>query len=386
MNPIERASAVFKRRFGKEASFLFQAPGRVNLIGEHTDYNDGFVLPTAIDVATVIAASPRTDSTIKVIAADLQEDESSFQISDAIPQETKALWSNYVRGVVQVMCTRGHNLNGADLVIAGNVPRGVGLSSSASLEVAVGTALSHMSDLSLSPTELALIGQAAENDYVGCKCGIMDQLISSAGAEGHALLIDCRSLETSAVSVPQGVSVVIIDSGVERQLVGSEYNERREQCEEASRLLGMNALRDATLQDVEAQRHAWDPIIFRRARHVVSENKRTEDAAVALRAGDLEQMGRLMAASHASLRDDFEVTVPAIDALVEMVGGVVGDRGGVRMTGGGFGGCVVALIPSELVPRVEETVKASYTEATGNRAQIFVCQPSAGAGLVNERV
>ena len=383
MTPIERASLGFKTHFGAEPQYFFQAPGRVNLIAEHTDYNDGFVLPTAIDAATVVAASPREDGLIRVIAADLDEQESVFELGVQIPSDKHVLWSNYVRGVAQIMCARGYQIRGADLVIAGNVPQGVGLSSSASLEMAVGTALAHMSGLSISPTDLALIGQEAENEYVGCKCGIMDQLISAAGEEGHALLIDCRSLTTHAVSMPDNAAVVIIDSGVERQLVGSEYNERRSQCEEASRLLGVSALRDATLEDVEANQDVWDSVIYRRARHVVTENQRTQEAASALLEGNLARLSTLMADSHASLRDDFEVTVPAIDTLVEIVGDVIGERGGVRMTGGGFGGCVVALVPSELVSAVEEAVNTSYTKKTGNRSQIFVCLPSAGAGLVS---
>ena len=382
MRPEHRATELFRSCFGSTADELFMAPGRVNLIGEHTDYNDGFVLPTAIEYGTALAIRKRQDDTVRVIASDFGEELATFQISDAIPSDPELPWSNYIRGVIQTLSLMGHSISGADMVIAGDVPRGVGLSSSASLEVVVGFAFAQCNQLSLSPTEIALIGQRAENEYVGCNCGIMDQLISAAGKEGHALLIDCRSLETEAIPIPEGLAVVIVDSGVERQLVGSAYNDRRLQCEKGAELLGVSALRDATLEQLEAESGSWDPVIRRRSRHVISENQRTLDATEALRSGDIQAMRALMAGSHQSLKNDFEVTVPAIDFLVDTIGEALGDKGGVRMTGGGFGGCVVALTPPDRVDALRNALQGTYTNKTGNHARVFVCRPSAGAGII----
>ncbi|SVK46658.1 Galactokinase [Acinetobacter baumannii] len=266
-------------------------------------------------------------------------------------------------------------------MIAGNVPQGAGLSSSAALEVAVGQALQALYQLPLDGVALALNGQEAENQFVGCNCGIMDQLISALGRRDSALLIDCRSLETRAVPMPDSVAVVIINSNVQRGLVDSEYNTRRKQCEEAARFFGVKALRDVSPEQFAARQHELDPLVAKRARHVISENARTLAAADALAAGDLQRMGRLMAESHASMRDDFEITVPPIDRLVEIVKATLGPRGGVRMTGGGFGGCIVALMPQDLVETVRAAVAHEYPLQTGGlRETFYVCQASQGAG------
>ncbi len=261
------------------------------------------------------------------------------------------------------------------------MPQGAGLSSSASLEVAVGTVFRHLYHLSLDGAQIALNGQEAENQFVGCNCGIMDQLISALGKKDHALLIDCRSLGTKAVPMPQGVAVVIINSNFKRTLVGSEYNTRREQCETGARFFTQKALRDVSLDQFNAVAHELDPIVAKRVRHVLTENARTVEAADALAKGDLTRMGQLMAESHASMRDDFEITVPQIDTLVEIVKSVIGDQGGVRMTGGGFGGCVVALVPEAIVPQVQAAVEAQYEARTGIKETFYVCKPSEGAGL-----
>ncbi|MQB51735.1 galactokinase [Rahnella sp. RcJ3] len=372
---------IFADKFGYPATITIKAPGRVNLIGEHTDYNDGFVLPCAIDYETVIACAQRNDRTIRVIAADFDNDEDSFSLDEPILHSDAHPWANYVRGVVKHLMLRNKDFSGADMVISGNVPQGAGLSSSASLEVAVGQALKSLYDLPLDGVALALNGQEAENQFVGCNCGIMDQLISALGKENHSLLIDCRSLETRAVSMPKNAAVVIINSNVKRGLVDSEYNARREQCEVAARFFGVKALRDVDPALFFSIQDELDPVVARRARHVITENDRTLAAADALASGDLKRMGELMAESHASMRDDFEITVPQIDKLVEIVKEVIGDKGGVRMTGGGFGGCIVALVPEDMVEKVRHAVEQQYHAHSGLKETFYVCTASQGAGV-----
>ncbi len=376
----EKTSQLFKKQFGTEPTHFFRAPGRVNLIGEHTDYNGGFVLPCAINYQTVIAAEPRKDSLIYVVAADFGEQVSTFDLSQPIEHDAAAPWSNYVRGVAWVMQGQGHKLRGANLVIAGDVPQGAGLSSSASLEVAVGTALARLSGLTIDFKTIALNGQKAENEFVGMRCGIMDQFISALGQQDHALLIDCRSLDERAVSIPAGTAIIIANSNVKRGLVDSEYNTRRKECETAAAHFGVPALRDVSPDIFALHADELDETVAKRARHVITENARTEAAAEALAQGDLKQMGRLMAESHISMRDDFEITVPPIDALVEIIGQVIGEAGGVRMTGGGFGGCVIALAPQEFAPAVEAAIAQKYPAASGLEATVYICQASAGAG------
>ena len=381
MNPLEQTRRAFSATFGAPAALSVQAPGRVNLIGEHTDYNDGFVLPCAIDYHTVICGSPRDDRRVRLIAVDYAGEDDEFSLDEAIEPRSDRQWANYVRGVVKQLLEAGHFLAGANLAISGNVPQGAGLSSSASLEVATGQFFKTLNGLSITPAELARIGQRAENLFVGCNCGIMDQLISALGESGHALLIDCRSLATRAVAIPRGIAVVIINSNVQRGLVGSEYNTRRRQCEEAARFFGVKALRDVDLSTFDARPPGLDPVAARRARHIITDSQRAIDLALALEASDLPRIGGLMAQSHASMRDDFEITHPAVDALVDIVKTVLGDDGGVRMTGGGFGGCVVALMPDEFVCRVRAAVAEKYPAASGLNASIYVCHASAGAGI-----
>ncbi|WP_421670393.1 galactokinase [Rahnella sp. EDr1-12] len=381
MNLKTKTLEIFADKFGYPATITIKAPGRVNLIGEHTDYNDGFVLPCAIDYETVIACAQRNDRTIRVIAADYDNDEDSFSLDEPILHSDTHPWANYVRGVVKHLMLRNKDFSGADMVISGNVPQGAGLSSSASLEVAVGQALKSLYDLPLDGVALALNGQEAENQFVGCNCGIMDQLISALGKENHSLLIDCRSLETRAVSMPKNAAVVIINSNVKRGLVDSEYNARREQCEVAARFFGVKALRDVDPALFFSIQDELDPVVARRARHVITENDRTLAAADALASGDLKRMGELMAESHASMRDDFEITVPQIDKLVDIVKEVIGDKGGVRMTGGGFGGCIVALVPEDMVEKVRYAVEQQYQAHSGLKETFYVCTASQGAGV-----
>ncbi len=386
---IERVRGAFVTQFGYEPTCLVRAPGRVNLIGEHTDYNGGFVLPCAIDYQTVVAVSARKDDHVRVFAADYaQTDE--FSLSQPIRFRDDMPWANYVRGMVQMLLQGGMGgawgglpMGGADLVVGGDVPQGAGLSSSASLEVAVGQAFSTLHAWhGLNPTDLALLAQKAENEFVGCACGIMDQLISARGIERHALLIDCQSLQTAPVPIAKDMAVLIAHSRVKRGLVDSEYNIRRQQCEAAAKHYGVASLRALTLTDLQTKREGLDETSYRRARHVVSENQRALDAAQALAEADLPRLSALMAQSHASMRDDFEITVPAIDRLVEIIATVTGTQGGVRMTGGGFGGCVVALLPDAMVPAARRAIDHQYRAPSGEQATVYVCHPSAGAGLV----
>ncbi|MFC5459315.1 galactokinase [Massilia niabensis] len=382
-SPMARTSAVFQAAFGAAPSIVVQAPGRVNLIGEHTDYNDGLVLPCAIDYRTVIAARRRDDGVVRVIAADYDDAVDEYRLDAPIDRLDSPMWANYVRGVVRELVQRGLPMSGMDMVVAGDVPQGAGLSSSASLSVAVGMLFATLPGFEeVRPIDIALVAQQAENDFVGCKCGNMDQISSALGAAGHALLIDCRSLEVRPVPIPANAAIVILNSHVARGLVDSAYNARRLQCEEAARHFGVAALRDVSLELLRARGPELDPTVLQRARHVVTENARVLGAATALAAGDLERMGELMEESHASMRDDFEITVPAIDELVGIVKTVIGGAGGVRMTGGGFGGCVVALVPHALVGAIQEAVGRSYRAPNGEQATIYVCNAAAGAGTV----
>jgi galactokinase len=380
MSLKDKTSAIFKKHFSTEPSDFFQAPGRVNLIGEHTDYNDGFVLPCAINYQTVVAAKPRTDAKIRVVAVDYNQQVNQFDLTSAIPADPQAPWSNYIRGVAWAFLKRGYALQGADLVIAGNVPRGAGLSSSASLEVAIGTALAHLNGLELAGKTIALVGQQTENEFVGVNSGIMDQFISALGQKDQALLIDCRSLDYRTVPIPPETALIIANSNVKRGLVDSEYNTRRRECETAAAHFGVAALRDVAPDIFALHEDELEETVAKRARHVISENARTTAAAEALAKGDLPHIGRLMAESHASMRDDFEIPVPPIDVRVKIIGEVIGEAGGVRMTGGGFGGCVVALTPGSLVPAIEAAIAEKYPAASGLEATVYVCQASAGAG------
>ncbi len=379
-----RAADVFLAAFGQPATIRVQAPGRVNLIGEHTDYNGGLVLPCAIGYRTVIVARPRADRCMRVVAADYDDAIDEYALDKPIERLAAPMWANYVRGVVHELLQRepgGRSLRGMDMVIAGDVPQGAGLSSSASLSVAVCTLFSTLPDYpGLGPIEAALVAQRAENDFVGCKCGNMDQISSACGVQDHALLIDCRSLEVSPVPIPPGAAIMIVESHITRGLVDSAYNTRRAQCEEAARHFGVPALRDVDLAMLAEKGAGLDPVTLRRARHVVSENERVVAAAGALAAGNLQRMGELMAASHASMRDDFEITVPAIDRLVDIVKEAIGEAGGVRMTGGGFGGCVVALVPEELVEAARQALDREYRAPNGAQATVHVCRAAAGAG------
>ncbi|HEV2569111.1 galactokinase [Sphingomonas sp.] len=374
---IDRVRRVFAERFGGEPTLIATAPGRVNLIGEHTDYNDGFVLPLAIDRGTVVAARLGGSETV-VYAADFDEVD-RFTFAEPIAGESD--WRNYVRGMIAMLAEEEIAPQGMELAIAGDVPQGAGLSSSASLEVAVGLAVAKLAGAEIDMTRLAQLAQRAENEFAGCACGIMDQLVSARAEAEQALLIDCRTLECRPVPVPGDAAVLIVHSGVERGLVDSAYNERRQQCEAAARHFGVPALRDTGEEQLH-NAEELDELARKRARHVVTENARTLAAAEALAAADMSRLRELMARSHASMRDDFEITVPPIDQLVELLQREIGDEGGARMTGGGFGGCVIALLPQHRVEAVTQAVRDQYHPPNGKPVLIHVCRPGPGARLL----
>lgn len=372
---------IFQQQFHQEPQLTACSHGRVNLIGEHTDYNDGFVLPCAIDFATQVALSRSDDDLIEVYSLNYQEKD-VFSIHQPIESSEKQ-WANYVRGVVWALAEKGFRLpSGARLAIVGDVPQGAGLSSSAALEVAVAKAFQAAFDFDLNETDLALIGQYAENHFVGCKCGIMDQLTSARGEANHAVLIDCRHLTTQAISIPKHLSIMIIHSHVQRGLVGSEYNIRREQCEAAAKYFGVKALRDVDWARFEAEKHGLEPLVAQRAQYIIQENQRTLDAATALQNNDMPTLSRLMAESHFGMKNLFEITHPAVDILVDLVAEVIGEQGGVRMTGGGFGGCVVALVPHEWVEPVKQHLAQHYEQKTGLKEEVFVCTACDGVKLI----
>ncbi|WP_299080130.1 galactokinase [uncultured Paraglaciecola sp.] len=377
---LSQLDRVFTETFKAKPSRHFQAPGRVNLIGEHTDYNDGFVLPCAINYQTLVAVTPRDDMTVKVVAVDYHNQQDEFALDGEIETHPSQMWSNYVRGVIKHLQLSGHVFKGANLAITGNVPQGAGLSSSASLEVAIGETFRGLYSLALTKPEVALNGQAAENQFVGCQCGIMDQMVSACGSKQNALLLDCRSLETELISMPEGLAVMIINSNVKRGLVDSEYNTRRLQCEEAAQILGIKALRDISLLELQNHKDKLSELVYKRAHHVVSDSERTVLASDALKANNVALLSKLMAESHISMRDDFEITVPPIDFAVQLLSEYLGEKGGVRMTGGGFGGCMVALMPHDMVQGAEQLLAERYEAATGYQETTYICSASDGAG------
>jgi galactokinase len=369
---------AFQERFQMPPAFVVRAPGRVNLIGEHTDYNEGFVLPLAIDRAVWIALRPRPDRRVVVHSLDFA-DTAAFVLDDL--QRGEGGWVDYVKGVAWVLQADGRTLCGWEGVLAGDVPRGAGLSSSAALELAAARAFAAVSDLPWDAATMARLGQRAENEWVGVRCGIMDQMISAAGRAGHALLIDCRSLQMEAVPLPSKTTVIVLDTATRRGLVDSAYNDRRSQCEVAARAFGVAALRDVTVARFESESARLDDLTRRRARHVVTENERTLRAAEAMRRDDAVTLGRLMNASHESLRDDFVVSSRELDVMVEC-GRAHPACLGIRMTGAGFGGCAVALIHEEQAEAFASAVAARYQSATGIAPVLYVCAAAEGAAVL----
>ncbi len=368
----------FETIYGERPSYLVRAPGRVNLIGEHTDYNDGFVLPMAIDRAVWIALRPRPDRRLILHSLDFAE-QVEIELDDL--RYERPGWREYVKGVAHILQAQGHSLRGWEGVVAGDVPIGAGLSSSAAVEMATARAFSVVAHLPWDAAYMARVGQRAENEWVGMNCGIMDQMISAAGRRDHALLIDCRSLETSAVPLPPETVVVILDTSTRRGLVDSAYNERRMQCEAAAAFFGVPALRDVERVTFENRAAELDPLARRRARHVITENARTLDAAAAMFRGDAVETGRLMNESHTSMRDDFEISREAMDMMVKLAQ-AESSCYGARMTGGGFGGAAVALVRAAEAGAFAASVSQLYHAATGLAPQVYICNATDGAAVV----
>jgi len=374
----------FGQRFGR-APVVSRAPGRVNVIGEHTDYNDGFVMPAALDFATLVAAAPRPDRRVRVYSM-FMDATRDFDLDKPEPTGRHD-WSDYVFGVATMLEESGLRLKGADLVVWSDVPLGAGLSSSAALEVSVAHALLAAAGLAFEPVAAAKVGQRAENEFVGMRCGIMDQYIAACGVAGHALLIDCRSLESRPVPIAPNLRLVIANSNVRHQHAGGEYNDRRAACEDGVRLLKhhlgpITALRDVTPADLERHRRALPDLVYRRCRHIVTENARVLEAERALKAGDFKGCGAAMNASQVSMRDDFQITCPEIDFLADFAQGLAGVYGS-RMTGGGFGGCTVSLVEARAVDAMSTALVDAYRVTFGLNAEVFVCSPSEGAGFVD---
>jgi galactokinase len=375
---MEIAASVFEKLFHEEPAGVVRAPGRVNLIGEHTDYNDGFVLPMAIQKGTWIAFAPSNDRSVTLFSHNFNE-KKVFDL-DAL-ENTKEGWIEYAKGVAWALREAGHAVNGWRGVVSSNIPLGSGLSSSAALEMGVARVFTAVGGYDLDASRLARIGQTAENQWVGMNCGIMDQLSSAAGKQGHAILIDCRSLAIEPVPLPPGFSIVIMDTGTRRRLVDSAYNERRAMCEAGARFFGKKALRDVTPQEFADRERMMEKTMRKRCKHVITENARTAEAAEVLRAGKADRFGQLMNQSHESLRLDFEVSSPALDTMVEIARRQPGCRG-ARMTGAGFGGCAVALVARDAASNFIETVQAQYHRHTKNSPSLFATQATDGVGLV----
>jgi galactokinase len=377
---VDSLGERFQKSYGTSPR-IFLAPGRVNLIGEHTDYNDGFVMPVAIDSHTWIAAAKRPDEALNVSSEHFGE---SVQLPlTALAGPPRKHWSDYVRGVAAILQSTGHKLTGADILIYSDVPLGAGLSSSASLEVSVALALMALSRIDLPPLELAKLCQRAEHEYAGTRCGIMDQFIAVFGRVQCALMLDCRSLDYQALTLPADISVVICNSMVKHEHTAGEYNLRRADCEYGVRLLqqflpNIRALRDMSLADLEQHRDKLPERVYRRCRHVVSENQRVLASSEALRTEDLAAMGKLMYESHASMRDDYEISCPELDFLVGTAADCEGIYGS-RMTGGGFGGCTVNLVRSDAVEDFRSRISAEYKKKTGKNCEIYICTAAHGA-------
>ena len=382
-------SLALTRRFEElfdKSPRLYRAPGRVNLIGEHTDYNDGFVMPAAIGMYCWTAIAPRSDRQIHLYSDNFK---CSISIDlDATQIVRRGDWTDYVIGTAIAIEQEGHHLRGAELLVHGEIPFGSGLSSSAAIEVASGFALLENADLKVDLTRLALACQRAENEFVGAHVGIMDQFISAHGRAGHALRLDCRSCDYALLPIPADVSLVVCNTGVKHSIAGGEYNLRRAQCEEGVRLLssalpGIRALRDVSSAQLEQHKDLLSELIYRRCRHVVTEDERVEQAAEAFRRGDLNQLGELMAASHRSLRDDYEVSCRELDVMVEIANiqpGLVG----ARMTGGGFGGCTVNLVRTDAAAEFRRNVTVAYEQQTGIHPEIYILCAADGVRRVTQ--
>jgi galactokinase len=372
---------AFVSRFSNQPK-LFRAPGRVNIIGGHTDYNEGFVLPTTTGLHTWVAIAPRADRTLCVFSCIF---DSLEEIDlDRIEKCEDAQWYQYVKGVASILEGAGYSLRGADIVIDGDIPLGGGLSSSASLETVLAFALLDCADIEIERGKLAQLCQRVETDFVGIRCGIMDQYVISRCAKDHAMMLDCRSLEFQSVALPADARLLVVDTGVSHRLPVGEYNSRREECEKAVALLAseipqLGALRDLDLAQLEDKKKLLDDQHYRRCRHIVSEIQRVEDACSALQRGDARQLGELITASHVSLRDDYEISCTELDALVEIMNACP-EVYGSRLVGGGFGGCVVCLVDAPHLDRVMDKVQTEYGALLGRLPWAHAVTPSDPVG------
>jgi galactokinase len=376
-------AAKFQALFGQPTA-SYRAPGRVNLIGEHTDYNGGFVLPAAINFSCWVAIGPRSDDKLVIHSENFEESVEARMDGNHLHRLRK--WSDYPLGVAWVLQKAGFGIRGANLYVRGEIPLGAGLSSSAAIEVAVACALLDRSGYEVDRTKVALLCQRAENEFVGARVGIMDQFVCCNGQAEHVLLLDCRSLESRQVPFSRDVRLVVCNTMVKHEHGESGYNERRVECEEAVKRLsaalpGIEALRDVTLRELEENRELLTDVIYRRCRHVITENDRVPRAAAALRDGDIRALGLLMAESHRSLRDDYEVSCPELDLMVALAQKQEGVFG-ARMTGGGFGGCTVNLVDRTMTDEFKKRIAAEYHTATGRHPDIFVCETSQGVERV----
>ena len=381
--PTQERARQFVQKYGVKP-LMVEAPGRVNLTGEHTDYNDGFVLPAAIQFLTRVAIARRSDRRL-VIASENYSEQVELEIKQ-LPATARPHWSDYVIGVARKLEERGIDLPGASLLIAGDVPLGAGLSSSASLEVAACDAFLAISSAKLDAAEMARLCQRAENEFVGARCGIMDQFVSVRGKKDHAQPLDCRSLEYRHVPLPEDVRLVICNTMVRHNLSGGEYNQRRKECETgvyffAQRKPGVKALRDISVRDLQKWEAGMPQIVRKRCRHVITEDERVIKAVRALEEQDVSLFGNLMGESHASLRDDFEVSCDELDLMVELAVRVEGVYG-ARMTGGGFGGCTINLVNPEAVEDFQAKVASGYERATGRKPEVYVCAAADGVRRV----
>ena len=380
MQNVEQLKELHRKRFGADPR-VFAAPGRVNLIGEHTDYAEGFVMPAAIDFATLAAITPRADGRI-VFWAENYGEERSFELS-ALPSSGKGDWSDYPLGVIQMLAGEGYAIPGLSLSLWGDVPLGSGLSSSASVEVATATAMISLMQVAMAGPALARLCQRAENEFVGANCGIMDQFVSANGAADHALLLDCRDLSYRLAPIPRNVALVIANTMVKHSIAGGEYGTRRAEVELACKILARHRpeirfLRDATVEDLERWSHEIPEAARKRARHIITENTRTLEAAAALERHDLGQLGRLMHEAHRSYSQDFEASCSEADRMVELAEGLPGLIG-ARLTGGGFGGCTINLVEQEVAQEFRTRLASLYQAETGIRPEIYICHASDGA-------
>ncbi|NMH66920.1 galactokinase [Shewanella salipaludis] len=383
-NPAQRATKLFVQTFGTKADDFYQAPGRVNLIGEHTDYNDGLVLSAAINFHTVIAVKRRDDDLFRAVAEAFPGTLKQWRFGQEGEMAPDDAWVNYLKGFTSAMALSGLTAKGLDIAIVGNVPLGAGLSSSAALEIAFGTAINDTSQLHLSPLAVAQLAQRGESRYVGQACGIVDQMISALGETDHALLIDCLDLDSEAIAIPEHLSLIVILADPDHGLAESEYRLRRTQCQQVAEHFELDALRHLDSAQLERARDTLEPLLYRRARHVIDENLRSQAAARALEQGNIARLGQLMAESHASMRDNFDISLPQLEQLVETVAAVIGERGGVRLTDAGLGACIIALVDHELTEAVVTAVEQASPGPGGPEATVFLCSASGGAGRVDD--